>query len=934
MTNVQPAVRRREKALFGAFFISVALVASLSTNSVFAATFTVTNSNDSGAGSLRQAILDANNNVGLDSIIFNISGTNVHTINLVTPLPPLSDPVVVDGTTQAGFVTNNKPVVEINGTSAGAQAGLRLSAGGTTIRGLAINRCGTYGIEISGPAGTNIVQGNFIGTDPGGTATRPNNFSGVHVLGSSGNIIGGTNFGDKNLISANNLSGILLDGAVNTVVLGNYIGTGITGGGRLPNGNYGVVATSGTGNSIGGTAAGAGNLISGNTDSGIYLSGGGVSGTIIQGNYIGTDATGTFAISNGGYGVSIVGALNTTVGGTDPGAGNLISGNGRAGVDLHTPGTANNVIQGNLIGTDVTGKIAIGNTLAGVSMSDAVNTTVGGTITQARNVIAGNTQDGILITNATQNFVLGNFIGLDVTGTNALPNLFNGVSIKGANSNTIGGTISGARNIISGNSSYGIQIYSGATGNLVQGNYVGLDAAGQLRRGNTLSGIRIENANNTVGGTIAGACNVISGNTLDGVVLVGATATGILVQGNFIGTDPSGTFALMNARGGVGISSAPGNTIGGTTAGAGNLISGNSDPTTGDAGIYLISSGATGNVIQGNLIGTDVTGMLALGNNHEGIYLESAPGNTIGGSAAGTGNVISANNTRGIYLVSAPNNVIQGNLIGTKIDGVSGLGNMFHAVECESGANSTVIGGAGSSANTIGFSKSAGGNNYAGVRVRDGSTGNPILGNSIFGNAALGIDLSAFGVNANDNCDADTGANMLQNYPVLTQAVSGNGTGVRGTLNSAASTSFRLQFFGNPSCDSSGNGEGQIFLGEKFIVTSNNCTVSFVAGLSNSVPVGYVITATATDPANNTSEFSACVAVTAIPTLTATSTGNNQLNLAWPNTVTGFVLKQTASLVQPIQWTPVTNAPVNSNGQFVVTQNMTATNRYYLLNFE
>src|ERR1043166_8289607 len=237
MTKDRPAVRPREKALLGAFFVFAATLAALTTTSADAATFTVTNSNDSGTGSLRQAILDANNNSGMDSIVFDISGTNVHTINLATPLPPISDPVMIDGTTQSGFTTNNKPVIEINGAAAGAQAGLRLSAGGTTVRGLAINRCGTYGIEISGPPGTNIVQGNFIGTDPGGTATRPNSFSGIHVLGSSGNIIGGMNVGDKNLISANNLSGILLDGAANTVVLGNYIGTGVAGGGRLPNGD-------------------------------------------------------------------------------------------------------------------------------------------------------------------------------------------------------------------------------------------------------------------------------------------------------------------------------------------------------------------------------------------------------------------------------------------------------------------------------------------------------------------------------------------------------------------------------------------------------------------------------------------------------------------------------------------------------------------------
>src|SRR5437763_862463 len=120
MTNEQRAVWPHEKALFGAFFIFAAALTAMTPFDASAATFTVTNSNDGGAGSLRQAILDANNSPGLDSIAFNISGTNVHTITLATPLPPISDPVVIDGTTQAGFTTNNKPVIEINGTSAGS----------------------------------------------------------------------------------------------------------------------------------------------------------------------------------------------------------------------------------------------------------------------------------------------------------------------------------------------------------------------------------------------------------------------------------------------------------------------------------------------------------------------------------------------------------------------------------------------------------------------------------------------------------------------------------------------------------------------------------------------------------------------------------------------------------------------------------------------
>src|SRR5207302_8549475 len=226
---------------------------------------------------------------------------------------------------------------------------------------------------------------------------------------------------------------------------------------------------------------------------------------------------------------------------------------------------------------------------------------------------------------------------------------------------------------------------------------------------------------------------------------------------------PSGSSGLRNGRAGIGVSDAPANLIGGTSSGAGNLLSGN-----GDAGIYLIGSGATGNSIQGNTIGTDTTGTVGLGNTFEGIYIERAPTNTIGGALPGAANLISANHTRGIWLTNASWNVIQGNLIGTKADGVSPLGNTFHNVECEVGANNNTIGGSAGAGNRIAFAQTAGPNPYAGVRIRTGSTNNAILANAIFSNAALGIDLGNFGVNANVSCNTSAGANMLQNYPVLT----------------------------------------------------------------------------------------------------------------------------------------------------------------------
>ncbi|PYJ08553.1 MAG: hypothetical protein DME25_01230 [Verrucomicrobia bacterium] len=180
------------------------------------------------------------------------------------------------------------------------------------------------------------------------------------------------------------------------------------------------------------------------------------------------------------------------------------------------------------------------------------------------------------------------------------------------------------------------------------GNLIGVDATGANALGN-LHGISINAASsNTIGGLATGARNIISANTNDGIILFNAAASGNLIQGNFIGTAVGGTAGLGNSLAGVGLSDAPGNTIGGTAAGAGNLISAN-----GDAGLFLVGIGASGNQIQGNLIGSDATGTLPLGNALEGIYVERAPTNTIGGAASGAANLISANHTRGIFLTNA-----------------------------------------------------------------------------------------------------------------------------------------------------------------------------------------------------------------------------------------------------------------------------------------
>ena len=184
-------------------------------------------------------------------------------------------------------------------------------------------------------------------------------------------------------------------------------------------------------------------------------------GNLVQGNYIGTDTNGSLAIPNAGDGVTVSGAGGNTIGGTDAGAGNLLSGNSQGGVGLNGAGADSNLVQGNFIGTDASGQVALGNTLSGVTILGGNSNLVGGTTTAARNIISANKLAGVYITtNSVGNLVQGNFIGVDATGANALGNATNGISIDSASLNTVGGTTAGARNIISGNTNYGIEVFN------------------------------------------------------------------------------------------------------------------------------------------------------------------------------------------------------------------------------------------------------------------------------------------------------------------------------------------------------------------------------------------------------------------------------------------------------------------------------------------
>ena len=362
---------------------------------------------------------------------------------------------------------------------------------------------GGKGISL-GTAGGNTIVGNFIGTDASGGVARPNTFSGVRAT-TAGNTIGGTSRPkDRNVISGNNFGVFFQNaGASGNLLQGNYIGVNAAGSADLGNTKVGVQINFAPRNTIGGTSDGAGNVISGNDLDGVLIIS---SDNIVQGNKIGTDVTGTAPLGNGpagggtlgGAGVRFFSGSHNTIGGTTPGARNIISGNINEGIFIagnvaggsFGSGSNNNVVQGNYIGTNAAGTEALGNGLSGISLAASTGNTIGGTTPSARNLISGNSTEGIVVTGAGGNLIQGNDIGTKFNGTEVLGNGFSGISLFDSAGNTIGGTTPGASNLISGNvtssndpmgstNRAGITLSGGGTkNNVVQGNIIGPDVTG------------------------------------------------------------------------------------------------------------------------------------------------------------------------------------------------------------------------------------------------------------------------------------------------------------------------------------------------------------------------------------------------------------------------------------------------------------------------
>jgi hypothetical protein len=813
---------------------------------------TVGDATANGDCELAEAITAANNNAAVDgcaagtvlpdTISFDdpaMSGATV--IQPTGGFPTITSLVTIDGTTDPDYVGPD-PVVEIDGTSAGVATAFLLSGGigaaGSVVEGLVINNFGNA-IELVNAFGVEI-RGNFLGLEPDGMTAAPN-VKAMQINGGSGAVIGGPSAADRNLIA-------------------------------------------------------------GNSQEGIRVTGGAPESLSIANNYIGIAKDGSTARSNGAAahaGIWITGsAPNLEI--TD----NVISGNLGHGVQLQTGITAAPAmtIAGNRIGTNAAGDAAVGNGLDGIRVTNANTLTIGGTTPAQRNVISGNGEDGIhLAANASNTTILGNYIGLDDVGTGVLGNGMNGVealATPAAAGILIGGDSAGDQNVISGNTLSGVRLV-GAGGVTTSGNLIGTDAAGSAAAGNS-TGVFLFGATSgvTVGGSSAGERNVISGN-VQGISTSSGTQNGNTILGNYIGLDDAGTAAIPNTTDGVVVNTAGDLIVGGTGPGEGNVISGN-----GDDGVQLSALGS-GTTVTGNLIGTDATGIAPLGNAQNGIELLSG-GHTIGGSAAAGGNAIGAN-SKGIDVLgaAASNNTIANNAVGFGSDRTTALGNTTIGIHVRQAATDTevadnLVGNSGIQgisvsdtgttgnvleANTIGLDANGepAANMFAGVLVDAGATGNrigstvpgrgntitggttgvqvnasdtddnAILGNSIYGNTNLGVDLAdstfTVGVTTNDADDADTHANEGQNFPVLTDAVAAGGAPVvEGTLHSEASKSYRVELFANDTADPTNHGEGETFLGTVEVTTdgSGNATFEF-DNPSASLSGGQFVSATATE---------------------------------------------------------------------------------------
>jgi hypothetical protein len=806
-------------------------------------------------------------------------------------------------------VVNNYIGTDSTGTLDRGNSGLGITtlntASGVLIRGNLVSGNGANGMTLGGASSE--VYGNIIGLNASGTAALPNTGDAIFLQPSAANpIIGSATAGDRNIISGNTGAGAggsigIRTRATGCMIEGNYIGTDITGLLDFGNQQHGIFVD------LDATGTIRGNVISGNNQIGIALDG---DNWGIYGNIIGLGADGTTIVGNGSRGLFFSSASTGCLVGSSLAADrNIISGNP---LGLHIQG-ASTTVQGNYIGTDITGLLD-GGSAAGI-LSVAANNLI------RDNVISGHSSTAIECS-STGAEIYGNIIGLGSDGTTIVDNNGYGINITStATGAKVGSSAVGDRNIVSGNigsaTVHGIQC-DGASATIT-GNYVGTDATGLLDRGNGGRGISVAGADAVVNE------NVVSGNGAQGIY---ATATGLEVYGNTVGLGSNGSTVIRNDNHGIEVTStATGATIGSLSPGDRNVVSGNGSSTS----VHGIQCNGASSFITGNYVGTDSTGLISKGNGGRGLSIGSAGtvissnvcsgngtdgisanalglefyGNILGLGADGStviangdqglelngnstgaivgsqfgvdGNLISGNTNEGISN-SASGVIVQGNMIGTDITGTLDRGNgggNRGGIEFHGGGNGIIGGSGAGEGNIIAFNGGYGGvvflssgnavvgntihdNTPHGVVVFEGANvNNTFQENSIYDQSGIAYGTGWFGPISNDALDVDTGGNLRQNYPDIGPVRPGDAE-LNGVLSSAASTTYRLDFYRNTGCHPSGYGEAEEWLGNMDVTTDGSGLTPFTFALPTNAVLGEAFTATATDPAGSTSAISYC----------------------------------------------------------------------------
>ncbi|MCL4177683.1 MAG: hypothetical protein KJ072_08025 [Verrucomicrobia bacterium] len=740
------------------------------------ATFNVSNVGNGGIGSLRQAILNANASPEADRIEFGIrtvAGTPPR-IQLTSPLPSITRSVDIDGTTQASGR------VEIDGLAAGSNAdGIRIEATGCEIRGLVINRFSGDGIEVIEPARDTWIRQCFIGTSADGADALGNGGHGVHIIDSASNSVG-----------ANRGRGTLIPGPYR-------------------------------------------NVISGNGGSGVFITGSGARRNDVIGNYVGVSGNGGAVLGNAGNGVSITGgALENFVGAVITGSHNVISGNAGHGVEILSVGTEE---LRTLASTDVPKTVPVW----------------AETIGEVRSSL-----------NVTDWYcVLDLDVQLHLTHD---PIEDEALTLIGPDGYAY--TFEGGFGPVSGNE-YLNTIWDD------EGGFIGYAAAPYSNR---YSGVGRQferyDLRSPRGEWLLAVRNIdrTSTATLHSWALLITTIPGNMVSGNYIGVDAAGSNDLGNGRNGVHLNGSPGNRVGGTSALERNVIAGNAND-----GVQVTGAMAVGNVVSGNYIGLTADGQTSLGNSFSGVAIFGGARNMIGGASADAGNVISGNGFTGVILSgAAQRNQILGNAIGVGADGTTARGNGADGVRIEAASNDNRVGGLQANASfvLVAYGGNVIANNSgAGVLVTGyggNSVRNSIQANSIYGNGGLGIDLSrdlpADGVTLRSGLGGlRSGPNHSQAMPELGPYFAGlhaEGYVRSGDVHEIGKY-VTVDFFTSSAVDGSGYGEGRSFLGSLPLNQAEEGVFDFKSNTHEAYllftpTAGDYLTATATDPDGNTSEFS------------------------------------------------------------------------------